>query len=94
MEWITNEQLLPQLSDRKTVRVRWNLSEGTMERFGLSSGEATPADHPRLCADILREVRMETSRGAAPEQDVPLGTRLRGLGVQAPNPRGVPGDDR
>jgi hypothetical protein len=36
VEWITNEQLLLQLSDRNTLRIRWNISEGEMERFGLT----------------------------------------------------------
>lgn len=35
-EWITNEQLLLQLSDSNTVKVRWNLAEGHMGRFGLT----------------------------------------------------------
>jgi hypothetical protein len=36
VEWITNEQLFLQLTDRNTVSVRWNIDDGTMERIGLS----------------------------------------------------------
>ena len=37
VEWITNEVLLVRLSDPNTVRVRWDVGEGPIGRFGLSN---------------------------------------------------------
>jgi hypothetical protein len=37
VEWITNEVLLVRLSDPNTIRVRWDVGEGPLGRFGLSN---------------------------------------------------------
>src|SRR5215211_16594 len=37
VEWITNEVLLVRLSDPNTMRVRWDVGEGPLGRFGLSN---------------------------------------------------------
>jgi hypothetical protein len=36
-EWITNDVLLVRLSDPNTLRVRWDVGEGPIGRFGLSN---------------------------------------------------------
>jgi len=37
VEWITNEVLLVRLSDPNTLRVRWDVGEVPLGRFGLSN---------------------------------------------------------
>jgi hypothetical protein len=37
VEWIANEVLLVRLSDPDTIRVRWDVGEGAIGRFGLSN---------------------------------------------------------
>jgi hypothetical protein len=37
VEWITNEVLLVRLSDPNTIKVRWDVGEGPLGRFGLSN---------------------------------------------------------
>jgi hypothetical protein len=37
VEWIANEVLLVRLSDPNTLRVRWDVGEGPIGRFGLSN---------------------------------------------------------
>jgi hypothetical protein len=36
-EWIANEVLMVRLSDSNTIRVRWDVGEGPLARFGLSN---------------------------------------------------------
>jgi hypothetical protein len=37
VEWIANETLLVRLSNPNTLRVRWDVGEGPIGRFGLSN---------------------------------------------------------
>jgi hypothetical protein len=37
VEWITNEVLLVRLSDPNTIKVRWDVGECPLGRFGLSN---------------------------------------------------------
>ncbi len=36
VEWVANEQLLIQLSDPNTLRIRWNIDEEQLPRFGFT----------------------------------------------------------
>ena len=46
VEWVVNEQLMIQLPDPNTVRVRWNITERDMEYYGWTE--------PRLRLAIWR----------------------------------------
>lgn len=37
VEWVTNEQVMLRLPDPNTVSIRWTISEGERERYGLSN---------------------------------------------------------